>query len=181
MTEETSIIPLIESHFNIPFNKILDIGAGKALQGKELQKLYGSELWILEGDDKNNNKKSKDARKVKWNGSADNFLYYWNLDNLKHYHNSSGTTNYHILDCDNLNIPEDIKFDLICSWLSCGFHYSLSTYYDVIKKHSHSNTKYVFDIRIDKDKLLLPPEATVVHTFITYGRKFARCEIKFNF
>jgi hypothetical protein len=171
----------IANHFDDKFEKVLDIGAGIARQGRGIQKIYDNEIWILEGDAKNNNKKLPGAKKAKWHDTADNFYYYWYLDELRYVHEKIGTKKYHIIDCDDINISKDVKFDLICSWLSCGFHYPLSTYYHLFKNHSHKNTKFVFDIRIQKDQIMIPNEAKIVHTFFTEGRKYSRCEIVFDF
>jgi hypothetical protein len=57
------------------------------------------------------------------------------------------TPTYHLIDCNVLNIRDDIKFDIITSWLSCGFHYPVSTYRELILKHSHKNTRVVVDLR----------------------------------
>jgi hypothetical protein len=69
--------------------------------------------------------------------------------------------------------------------MSCGFHYPLNTYYEFIKKHSHNDTKYIFDIRIRKYKnsdfvkILLPPEVKILKTIYECD-KYHTCELKFN-
>jgi hypothetical protein len=166
---------------DIKIENILDIGAGIANDSKHLQRTYDSEIWILEGDSKNNVKKSPDVRKAKWNNSADDMSYYWSLEDLKAVHERKTTKKYHIVDCDNIILPSDIKFDLISSYLSCGFHYPISTYYNLIKKYSHNNTRCIFDIRLGKGQQpVLDPEVEIVK-IIHQTKKYARCEIKFNF
>jgi hypothetical protein len=171
---------MLDQHFGVQFAKILDIGAAFGDVTRSVQKLHGSHIWILEGDAKNNAAKTQ-RRKGKWNDTADTFSYYHSLDQLRKMYKALGAHDFHIVDCDNIDIDADIKFDLICSYLSCGFHYPLSTYYDLIQRHSHSNTKYVFDLRMGKGQLQLPPEAEILHTFFVAGRKYARCELRFNF
>jgi len=166
---------------DIRIDKILDIGAGIANDSKHLQKFYDSEIWILEGDSKNNIKKTDTVRKAKWNNSADEMSYYWDLDKLNAVHKRKGTKKYHIVDCDNIKFPENIKFDLISSYLSCGFHYPISTYYNVIKKYSYDNTRYIFDIRLGKGQKPVLESETEIVKIIHQTKKYARCEIKFNF
>ena len=172
---------LIHDRFGATIKRILDIGAAFGVTSRSLQQLQGSEIWILEGDSGNNDKKPQDMRKGKWNDNANSYFYYHSIDHLRRAYVELGATNFHIIDCDNIIIPEDIKFDLISSYMSCGFHYPLSTYYDLIKKHSHADTRYVFDLRMGKGQLVLPPEAEIQHVFFTAGRKYQRCELKFNF
>jgi len=171
---------LIDQHFKTKFGRILDIGAAFGEVSRSLQRLHGSEIWILEGDSANNAKKPESKRKGKWNDSAESYSYYHGLDHLRRAYQGLGATNFHIVDCDNIDIPDDVKFDLICSFMSCGFHYPLSTYYDLIRRHSHANTRYVFDLRTGKGNIVKPPEVEILHTFFAAGRKYIRCEIKFN-
>jgi hypothetical protein len=77
-------------------------------------------------------------------------------------------------------LSEDLKFDLITSYLSCGYHYPLSTYKELILKHSHKDTKLVFDIRNRKGALILEEGVEVVHEFYKHGGKYAMCQIKFK-
>jgi hypothetical protein len=58
-----------------------------------------------------------------------------------------GTKNYHLVDANNIRIPEDVKFDVITSWLSCGHHYPVNAYMELMRKHSHENTRILLDIR----------------------------------
>jgi hypothetical protein len=179
-SEINSSALMIDQHFKTKFDKILDIGAAFGDVSRSLQRLQGSEIWILEGDREKNADKSPVNRKGKWNDSADSYQYYHSLDRLRRAYHDLGATNFHIVDCDNINIPADIKFDLICSFMSCGFHYPLSTYYDLIRRHSHENTRYVFDLRTGKGNIVKPPEVEILHTFFAAGRKYIRCELKFN-
>jgi len=172
---------VIEWLGDVKIDTILDIGAGIANDSKHLQNTYGSEIWILEGDSKNNSKKSENARKAKWNNSADEMKYYWDLNKLRAVHDRKETTKYHIVDCDNITFPAGMKFDLISSYLSCGFHYPISTYYKVIKNYSHSDTRYIFDVRLGKGQQpVLDSEAEIIKV-IHETKKYARCEIIFNF
>lgn len=170
---------LIDEYFNIPFKTVLDIGCGKAYESREFSKKYGSELWLIEGDADKNHEKSSVARSGKYQDSADDFLAYFPLKEVKNGLEELGTKNFTLLDCNNLTIPEDLKFDLITSYLSCGYHYSLHTYKELILKHSHQDTKLVFDIRNRKGSLIIPDDVKIIHEFYRHGNKYAMCQIEF--
>jgi hypothetical protein len=170
----------IDQHFNIPFNNILDIGCGKAYESREFNKKYKSNLWLIEGNSTNNTDLAT-ASKGKYHSSADEFLYYFPIDSVKKELDNLNTQNYTLLDCSNkIELSEDLKFDLITSYLSCGYHYPLSTYKELILKHSHKDTKLVFDIRNRKGALILEEGVEVVHEFYKHGGKYAMCQIKFK-
>ena len=90
------------------------------------------------------------------------------------------TQNYHLVDCNNINISEDIKFDVITSWVSCGFHYPASTYRELILKHSHNHTVVVMDLRIPAKQRnpLVESESEIVE-IINQRAKYATSHIRF--
>lgn len=126
---------------------ILDIGCGLAWESRMFNEKYKTKLWLIDGDVTNNNLKDNTATDANYNNSANKFLYYNSLSRLETELKKLVATEFTLLDCNNLKLP-DIKFDLITSWLSCGFHYPVSTYAAIIKKHSHKDTRIVFDLRI---------------------------------
>ena len=131
--------------------KLLDIGCGLAWESRMFSQKYGTELYLIDGDT-NANKDKTVAHDVGYHLSSHNFLFYNKLETLNEQLSLLGTKNYHLIDCNNISIAEDIKFDVITSWLSCGFHYPINTYRDLILKHSHENTIVVFDIRLQLKK-----------------------------
>lgn len=147
---------------------ILDIGCGLAWESRMFNEKYGCELWLLDGDAAEGNKnKSKESTDVKYHQSADNFLLYHSFEKLRSELDKLGTKNYRLIDCNNIEIREDIKFDLITSWVSCGFHYPISTYKNLIKKHSHDGTVVAMDVRHQKGKLYLEEGIEVIETIQT--------------
>jgi SAM-dependent methyltransferase len=137
----------LDSYLNFAPQSILDIGCGLAWESRMFNEKYGTELWLLDGDQADN--KDVPAADGGWHPNPENFLYYYPLKTLDSELKKRGTNNYHLVDCNNISIPSDKKFDLITSWLSCGFHYPVSTYQELIKKHSHEKTRLIFDIRIN--------------------------------
>jgi hypothetical protein len=161
--------------------KILDIGCGLAWESRLFNEKYNSELWLLDGDTRDNESKSPTATTGKYHTSTDEFLFYHPLSELDAELKKLGTKNYHLIDCNNINISEDIKFDLITSWVSCGFHYPVNTYRDLILKHSHVNTRVVMDLRIMYKKSGMPEteEGVEFVNFIARNPKYTMTEIRF--
>ena len=109
----------LDAYLNKPIGRILDIGCGFAWQSRFFAEKYNTELWLLDGDSSTNDKKTDTASFGNWNQDGDGLLFYHSLDYLDQELKRLGTTNYHLVDANNINIPEDVKFDVITSWLSC--------------------------------------------------------------
>jgi SAM-dependent methyltransferase len=153
--------------------KLLDIGCGLAWESRMFSEKYGTELYLIDGDVDANKDKTV-AHDIGYHSSSDNFLFYNKLDTLDEKLSELGTKNYHLIDCDEISISNDVKFDLITSWLSCGFHYPINTYRDLILKHSHENTIIVFDIRLQlKTQEIFYPEDNVeiIHPLATNRKR----------
>lgn len=170
---------ILDQYLKISPKNILDIGCGLAWESRLFNQKYGSELWLLDGDISENQKK-ENGIDTSYNQSADNFLFYNSLSKLDLELKKLDTKNYHLIDCNNITIPENVKFDLICSWLSCGFHYPLSTYKELILKHSHKKTRVIVDIRttLRTDELIIDPKVHVVQ-ILNSRKKVKTCEIRF--
>ena len=139
----------LDSYLKFPPTTILDIGCGLAWESRMFNVKYNTSLYLIDGDASNNQTKDAKSKDVNYHQSADTFLYYNSFRRLDDELKKLGTKDYTLIDCNNLTLP-DIKFDLITSWLSCGFHYPVSTYVSLIKKHSHSGTRIVVDLRKNK-------------------------------
>lgn len=149
---------IVENFLSTPPKTILDIGCGLAFESRFFANKYESELYLLDGDVDENKNKPSTAVDGSYHTTADNFLFYHPLSQLDELLKKSGTKNYKLINCKNIDIDSTIKFDLITSWISCGFHYPVNTYRDLIKKHSHQNTKIIMDLRIRYRKKRLPVE-----------------------
>lgn len=166
----------VDNYLGIRPNSILDIGCGFAHQSRFFNEKYGSNLWLLDGDSSSNNATSYGN----WNDNADDLKFYHPVNFLESELQRLGTKNFTFVDAKNINIPTDLKFDLITSWLSCGYHYPVNTYRDLILKHSHEHTRIVIDIRTKgtPENYKGVEGFEIVNVISVYGKKRSTVEIK---
>lgn len=146
LKKKKEIFHKIDSFLKTPPKTILDIGCGLARESEYFQKKYGCDLYLLDGDFENT---SNVQRQIKY-GTVDNFGFYNKVNDLKKSFDSR-KMKYSFIDANNIDIDIDLKFDLIMSNLSCGFHYPANTYKDLVKKHSKESTTVIFDLRNAQD------------------------------
>jgi hypothetical protein len=161
---------------------ILDIGCGLAWESRMFNEAYDTELWLLDGDVSSNENKPKSSSEIDYHLTTDDFLFYHPLSFLKEELDKRGTKNYNLIDVNNISIPEDKKFDVITSWLSCGFHYPASVYRELILKHSHQDTKIFLDIRIHlktKEIFYADPGIEIIK-ILSKHRKHINAEVQFK-
>lgn len=139
---------LLDAELKNPPISILDIGCGLAWESRMFNNKYGTELWLLDGDTALNTNTSELVSEDGYHVNPNEFLFYHPMSWLREQLDAKETKNYNLIDVNNISIPKDKKFDVITSWLSCGFHYPASTYKDLILQHSHENTRIFLDIRL---------------------------------
>lgn len=168
-------------YLQTPPSNILDIGCGLAFEAREFNRVYGTDIWLLDGEPLDNQERSTLVNDVGYHPDSTTFMFYHKFDWLKKELLSRGATNYQLVDVNNINIPADKKFDVIWSFLSCGFHYPASTYRELIEKHSHANTKIIVDLRMAlKTKELYKEDCYDIVGEVSRGRKHVTVEIKFK-
>ena len=133
---------LVDNYIDFQPKTILDIGCGFARESQLFQEKYSSNLFLLDG---NYNQSTDKNRDISY-GPSDNFMFYNHVNELK-YHWDSQNMKYTFVNGNDPFIRNSVKFDLIYSFLSCGFHYPASTYKDLILKHSTPDTVIIMDIR----------------------------------
>jgi hypothetical protein len=172
---------LLDAELTNPPTSILDIGCGLAWESRMFNDKYRTELWLLDGDTDSNANKSKLASVKDYHVDSNEFLFYHSMSWLKEQLDANGTKNYNLIDANDISIPKDKKFDIITSWLSCGFHYPASTYKDLILQHSHENTRIFLDIRIHlKNKEIFYNDSSIkVLKVLSKHRKHISAEIRF--
>ena len=171
---------IIDAYLDQPVGRLLDIGCGFAYESRWFNEKYGTELWLLDGDASTNASKPETASYGNWNTDSIELKFYHTFDFLDSKLKELGTKNYHLVDANNINIPDDVKFDVITSWLSCGHHYPVATYIDLMKKHSHSGTRIVLDIRTKgvAQALISVDGFEIVNKISNYGKKRCTAEIR---
>ena len=171
---------LLDSYLETPPKRILDIGCGLAWESRMFNKKYGTELYLLDGD-YDDNPDDRELVQARYSEDASQFAFYYKLDFLQAELNKLNTQNYQLIDSNNINIADDIKFDLITSWVSCGFHYPVNTYRTLILKHSYADTRVVMDLRMlakAQDPVL--DENIELVEIVNNRRKYVTAEIKIS-
>jgi SAM-dependent methyltransferase len=163
---------ILKQYLKIPPKNVLEIGCGLAIESEILQRHYGCNLYLLDGDFD-----SKPATRDVSYGDVSNMAFYNKVDILKQSFESR-KLHYVFVDANNVTIHDDTKFDLIFSFESCGFHYPAKTYRDLVLKHSHEDTKVVFDIR--KKTLKDQEQDFLIKSVLFDSKKYITAEIKFN-
>lgn len=139
-----SFIVLDSYLYNISFKPttILDIGCGLAIETEMFQQKYKSEIYLLDDDfDNNTETQNRDV----FFGPANTLKFYSNLEDLFDSYEKRNLK-YNFIYAKNPVIDNNVTFDLIYSNRSYGFHYSVETYMELIKKHSNENTIVVIDM-----------------------------------
>lgn len=123
---------------------ILDIGCGLAIESNLFQKKYYSDLFLIDGDS------STTINNPRFNkyGPVEDFQFYNKISDLTNIYNEQKML-YKFYDYNNLDENYDfgVKFDLIYSNLSCGFHYPAIAYKKIIEKNSNLNTIIIMDFQ----------------------------------
>jgi len=132
----------LDSYLNFQPKNILDIGCGLAYESEKFQKKYNTNLYLLDGDVEATKGNSRD---IKY-GTVDDFKFYNSIADLKKSWNDR-KIRYNFVDANKIEIPNEIKFDLIYSLLSCGFHYPVTTYKHLIDNHSTDDTVIIMDFQ----------------------------------
>ena len=133
----------LDSYLKPPPANMLEIGCGLAVEAELFQKKYDCDLFLLDGDGANND--SQQVRDIDY-GDAETMQFYLTRAYLEQQWQRR-SMRYQFIDAANPLIPDSISFDFIYSSKSCGFHYPLATYRDLIRRHSHPGTVVIVDLR----------------------------------
>ncbi len=136
LSEFNEIIP----HLPKESKNILDIGSGLGIIDLFLNNYYAEEAHFTLLD-KNNIEK-----KIKY-GFSDNYEAYNLLKTTERFLSNNGLKKEKIklINADYVS-NLDKEYDLIISLISMGYHYPLNKYLNILKKNSHSETVFIFDI-----------------------------------
>jgi SAM-dependent methyltransferase len=167
---------LLDSFLTKPPVNILDIGCGLAFESEEFQKKYNSNLYLLDGDFED----SKNATRDRKYGSAETMGFYSKVENLKNSFDNR-KMRYNFIDANKIQIPVNLKFDLVYSNVSCGYHYPLSTYAELLTSHTDIDTIMIFDIhsRYLKEQIKDLFDVIEIKNFPDQ-KKIIKCKLKFK-
>jgi trans-aconitate methyltransferase len=157
---------LIDSFLTEAPCNILDIGCGMAFESEMFQSKYNSNLYLLDGDFESSINATRD-RKF---GTADSMAFYTKIDSLKSSFDKRNLK-YNFVDANNIQLPPDLKFDLVYSNVSCGYHYPLSTYLELLKMHTTEDSILIFDINSSRINEQITNIFTVVESKPYPGQK----------
>ena len=143
-TKKSNYQTLIK-HLKTPPKKMLEIGCGMAREAEWFHKEHKTQLWLLDGDKESNG--GKKERYYQY-GESNDFAFYNTVENLKKSW-TDRQMNFRFVDANKIDIPRNTKFDMICSFKACGFHFPVSDYLQLITKHSDEDTRIILDIRRD--------------------------------
>jgi len=175
LSVKTESFELIDSFLTQPPKQVLDIGCGLAFESELLQKKYRSNLYLLDGDFETTKDRGRDTKY----GDANTLRFYSQVNDLLRSFDQR-SLQYSFVDANNINLDENIKFDLVYSNISCGYHYPLSTYADLLKKHTTKDTIMLFDIHTRYLEDQLGDLFEVVNHRSMLGKKILKCQIKFK-
>jgi SAM-dependent methyltransferase len=131
---------------------VLDIGCGLGLINLALYNHYNGNININLLDKTNTISEDTSVR-----GFNKEYVFYNSMDATVETLTSNGVAAtalhaYEVSD-ESLQAIEGKQFDLIMSFLSCGWHYSIETYVELIKKTLKADGVLILDIRHNTGQL----------------------------
>jgi len=143
---------MICNHLPNSANNILDIGCGLGLINIALYQHYDKNVNLHLLDKTNSISKDTSIR-----GFNKEYVFYNSMDATTETLTDNGVdlnsiNSYEVSD-KSINDLKQCKFDLIISLLSCGWHYSVETYLDLIKDTLTENGVLILDIRHNTEQL----------------------------
>jgi SAM-dependent methyltransferase len=141
-TLKTNNFNAVDRFLKTPPKRILDIGCGYAFESEMFQQKYQTDLYLLDSTIEN----TIGVQRQTNYGPADQFSFYNTVNTLTESYNQR-KMNYVFIDSNNINLDNTLKFDVIYSFLSCGFHYPANTYKDFILEHTTKNSIIILDLR----------------------------------
>jgi SAM-dependent methyltransferase len=131
---------------------ILDIGCGLGLIDLALYNHYNGNVSINLLDKTNTISEDTSVR-----GFNKEYVFYNSMDATVETLTSNGvaenTLHAYEVNDESLQAIEGKQFDLIMSFLSCGWHYSIETYVELIKKTLKADGVLILDIRHNTGQL----------------------------
>jgi SAM-dependent methyltransferase len=139
---------MIEQYLPIKCDSILDIGCGLALSDIAIYNHYKShyshdiDVYLLDKNEFDTTKISGFNKEYKGYNSM-------SAANDTLVSNGVPSDRIHMYETDDFDVLFEKKYDIITSFLSCGWHYDVSTYVDLFEQTLSDDGVLVLDIRHD--------------------------------
>jgi SAM-dependent methyltransferase len=167
---------LLDSFLTKPPKNILDIGCGLAFESEMFQQKYNSNLYLLDGDFESTANISRDRDY----SATTPLAFYSKITDLTSSFDSR-KIRYNFINANAINLEKNLIFDFVFSNVSCGYHYPLSVYADLLRKHTNKNSIMVFDIHSRYFKEQIDPLFDVLEIKNYPGqKKIIKCQVKFK-
>ena len=143
---------MIKSYLPVHASNILDIGCGLGLIDIALNNHYQGQINLHLLD-----KTSEINEDTNVRGFNKQYIFYNSMDGTRQTLVDNGVNSEKLFtyEVSNESIEQILtnKFDVIISLLSCGWHYSIETYIDLIKQTLSKTGIVILDIRHDTGQL----------------------------
>jgi len=143
---------MIKSYLPETVSNILDIGCGLGLIDIALNEHYNGRINLHLLD-----KTNEIAENTSVRGFNEQYIFYNSMEGTRktlvdNGVNSEKLFTYEVSESSLQEIQSN-KFDVIISLLSCGWHYSIENYIDLIKKSLNKDGVVILDIRHNTGQL----------------------------
>lgn len=142
---------LIKNYLPNKCDSILDIGCGLGLSNIPIYKKYKCKVNLLDKTEMKDKSERNDFSysNNKGHGFNKEYYFYNSMDASKKTLEDNGikTNDIILYEVGNHHDLFDMKFDIISSLLSCGWHYPIETYLDLMKKTLSPSGIIIIDIR----------------------------------
>ena len=154
---------MIEKFLPSSADNILDIGCGLGLINIALGDKYKDcNFHMLD--------KTKELENEKISGFNEKYTFYNSLEATKDMLSKNGIEESNLflyeVEEENINILITKKFDIILSFLSCGWHYSVLEYKDLILSSLNDDGLVILDIRHNTNELEKAQEFLTLVDFV---------------
>jgi hypothetical protein len=157
---------MIKDYLPVRINNSLDIGCGLGLIDVALFNHYNENINLHLLDKTNSIEENSNVR-----GFNEKYIFYNSMESAVDTLVSNGVARNSIhtyeVSENTIEVINQNKYELILSLLSCGWHYSIETYIELIKNTLTNDGILILDIRHDTNQLEYAKEHfELLHTIV---------------
>lgn len=146
---------MIERFLPEQCSEVLDIGCGLGLVDLYIHHHYNTDINFTLVDA---NDTIVDTHRIR--GFNKNYVFYNSMSYVQQFlvNNGIRKDNLELVNIMTQKFVTEKKYDVILSFLACGWHFSIETYMDIFENNLSDNGVLILDIRngTGQDLLLLP-------------------------